>query len=167
VSFNTAPAKPKAVTPAQPSRAVKETRVESNMKKVSGDKTETTKPPLKLDLQFFGSKDSTKAADNVPSSLLKGPSNTHVYYGIKNGEINYVGITKNPIKRAAQHGERFDRLDILTEEPLTRRQARAIEQVLINRNSNLSNKINSISPKQIWYKKAVEWGEAWLKERGY
>ncbi len=102
-----------------------------------------------------------------PSSLLKGPSNTHVYVGVRNGKINYVGISKNPAKRAAQHGNRFDRLDVLTHKPLTRRQARAIEQALINRNPHFSNKINSISPKRSWYKEAVEWGEAWLRKRGY
>jgi len=112
-------------------------------------------------------KGTGKVMDNVPASLLKGSSNTHVYFGVKNGKINYVGISKDPAKRAAQHGDRFERLDILTDEPLTRRQARAIEQALINRNPNYSNKINSISPEKSWYKEAVDWGDAWLKERGY
>jgi predicted GIY-YIG superfamily endonuclease len=99
--------------------------------------------------------------------LSKGPADTHVYYGIKNGEENYVGITKDLEQRYKQHGDRFDFLKQITNTPLTRNQARAVEQALINRNSHFSNKINSISSKRPWYNEAVQWGENWLKIRGY
>lgn len=99
--------------------------------------------------------------------MLKGEANTHVYFGVKNGNIDYVGISKNPSTRAAQHGERFHEVQTLTDTPLTRRQARAIEQALINKNPQYSNKINSISPKRDWYNEAVEWGESWLGVHGF
>ncbi|PTX47372.1 RHS repeat-associated protein [Melghirimyces profundicolus] len=90
---------------------------------------------------------------DVPSSLLVGPKNTHVYLG---------GYFKKPGKKT-----RTNDLRVITSEPLTRRQARAIEQALINRSPSFTNKINSISPKRSWYDEAVQWGEAWLKDRGY
>ncbi|NRG46524.1 GIY-YIG nuclease family protein [Bacillus sp. CRN 9] len=114
-----------------------------------------------------GDTSSTKGVDNVPSSLLKGEADTHVYLGVKNNNIVYVGISKNPSSRFNQHGDRFDFLRTITDKPLTRRQARAIEQALINRNPQFSNKINSISPKRDWYKEAVNWGETWLENKGY
>ena len=103
----------------------------------------------------------------VPTSLLDGEANTRVYLGIKDGKPNYVGITNNIERRQSQHGFRFDYLQEITNEPLTRRQARAIEQVMIEKNHRFSNKINSISPKQNWYNDAKVWGTSWLKEHGY
>lgn len=56
----------------------------------------------------------------------------------------------------------------MTTEPLTRGQARSVEQALIVRNgAGFENKINSISPKHSYYDDAVNWGEAWLKQNGY
>ncbi len=55
----------------------------------------------------------------------------------------------------------------MTTEPLTRRQARAIEQVMIERNPQFSNKINSISAKKEWYADARAWGEIWLRQYHY
>jgi hypothetical protein len=78
-----------------------------------------------------------------------------------------VGITKNLKARGDQHAERFDELLAITKEPLTRGQARAVEQALILRNPGFENKINSISPKRPHYQDAVNWGEAWLKQNGY
>ena len=52
----------------------------------------------------------------------------------------------------------------ITDEPLTRRQARAIEQVLNEDNPQFSNKINSISSKRDWYNDATEWARKWLSE---
>ena len=103
-------------------------------------------------------------SDSVPKSLRKGKANTSVYYGIKDGKKDYVGITNNISRRQTQHGDRFDRLIEITDEPLTRRQARAIEQVLIEDNPQFSNKINSISSKRDWYNDATEWARKWLSE---
>ncbi|MDF2545537.1 MAG: repeat protein [Anaerosolibacter sp.] len=105
-----------------------------------------------------------KFVDEIPKSLLNGPADTYVYYGIKDGKIDYVGISKNMDNRFAQHGDRFDRLVPVTSEPLTRDQARAIEQVLIEKNPQFSNKINSISPKNVIYNDAIDWATKWLKD---
>lgn len=104
---------------------------------------------------------------NVPKSLLQGEANTRVYLGIKDGEFDYVGIAKDIGKRQKQHGDRFETLREITEEPLTRRQARAIEQVMIEKHPEFSNKINSISPNRDWYNDAKDWGTSWLEEHGF
>ncbi|MCM1124247.1 MAG: hypothetical protein NC416_16820 [Eubacterium sp.] len=65
------------------------------------------------------------------------------------------------------YGDRFDYLNEITTEPLTRKQARAIEQAMIENNEQFSNKINSISSTRDWYDDAKKWGEAWLREHGY
>ncbi|MDQ8205894.1 RHS repeat-associated core domain-containing protein [Coraliomargarita sp. SDUM461003] len=104
--------------------------------------------------------------DNVPASLLRGNADTSVYLGLRNGQPVYTGISKDIAKRQAQHGDRFV-LQNITSDPLTRRQARAIEQALINRNPGFENKINSISPKRDWYQEAVNWGESWLQSNGF
>jgi hypothetical protein len=49
---------------------------------------------------------------------------------------------------------------------LPRTEARAVEQALILRNRGL-NLRNSISPARTWYKEAVKFGVAWLKENGF
>ena len=49
-------------------------------------------------------------SDSVPKSLRKGKANTSVYYGIKDGKKDYVGITNNISRRHTQPGDRFDRL---------------------------------------------------------
>ena len=103
---------------------------------------------------------------SVPNSLLQGNPNTRVYLGIIDGEPDYVGIAYDVERRQSQHGDRFDYLREITTEPLTRRQARAIEQAMIKNHPEYSNKINSISTKRDWYNDAVTWGEAWLREHG-
>ena len=103
---------------------------------------------------------------SVPNSLLQGDPNTRVYLGIIDGEPDYVGIAYDVERRQSQHGDRFDYLREITTEPLTRRQARAIEQAMIKNHPEYSNKINSISTKRDWYNDAVTWGEAWLREHG-
>ena len=62
--------------------------------------------------------------------------------------------------------EIFDFLREITTEPLTRRQARAIEQSMKEGNPQFSNKINSIRPTRDWYNDAVNWGTKWLKGNG-
>jgi hypothetical protein len=78
----------------------------------------------------------------------------------------YVGITTDVARRQAEHGSRFV-LQRITSSPLTRGEARAIEQALIKRNPGFENKVNSISPKHSYYQQAVDWGEAWLKANGF
>ena len=109
---------------------------------------------------------SKSGSGSVPNSLLQGDPNTRVYLGIIDGEPDYVGIAYDVERRQSQHGDRFDYLREITTEPLTRRQARAIEQAMIKNHPEYSNKINSISTKRDWYNDAVTWGEAWLREHG-
>ena len=98
------------------------------------------------------------------NGLINGYRN---YFGIPiDGEPDYVGIAYDVERRQSQHGDRFDYLREITTEPLTRRQARAIEQAMIKNHPEYSNKINSISTKRDWYNDAVTWGKAWLREHG-
>jgi len=89
-----------------------------------------------------------------------------VYLGIKNGKPVYAGMTKDLACRAKDHGDRFDSILSLTGSPVTRDQARAIEQALINGNPQFQNKINSISPGRSWYQEALDFGKQWLKDHG-
>ena len=109
---------------------------------------------------------SESGSGSVPNSLLQGDPNTRVYLGIIDGEPDYVGIAYDVERRQSQHRDRFDYLREITTEPLTRRQARAIEQAMIKNHPEYSNKINSISTKRDWYNDAVTWGKAWLREHG-
>ena len=112
-------------------------------------------------------KAAEKTYDSIGGTLDDGQHNTRVYYGVKNGEKVYVGITNDVARRQAEHGERFDRLIEITNEPLTRKQARAIEQVLIEENPQFTNKINSISSKKKWYEEAITWGQKWLDNHNH
>jgi hypothetical protein len=105
-------------------------------------------------------------APALPYALSGGQATTFVYLGIRSGNPVYVGITTNIARRQAQHGARFV-LTPITTSPLTRGQARAIEQAMIVRNPQFENVINSISPKHPWYKQAVDWGEWWLRTHGF
>lgn len=119
-----------------------------------------------IDIQKTPNGFITVSESTVPESLLNGETNTHAYLGVRDQNPVYTGITKDPIKRAAQHGDRFE-LDVITETPITRRQARAIEQVLIEKNPQFENIINSIGRNRSWYRDAVYWGEKWLRENGF
>jgi predicted double-glycine peptidase len=109
---------------------------------------------------------SVQTINRATEFLSRGPANTHVYYGIKNEARAYVGITKDVTKRAIQHGARFERLKPITAHPVTRGQARAIEQAIINNSPNFTNIRNSISPIHSWHSNAVSWGQAWLRNNG-
>jgi len=106
------------------------------------------------------------AAPSLPSALQGGPALTQVYLGIRNGVQVYAGITNNLIARQAQHGARFV-LQQITQSPLTRGEARAVEQALIVENPGFQNIINSISPAHPYYQQAVDWGKNWLRSNGY
>jgi RHS repeat-associated protein len=97
-----------------------------------------------------------------------GSGDNSVYIGNKGGRDCYVGITKNLAKRQAQHGPRFKIEELIGE--LTRNQARAIEQSLIESaralGRNYHNLRNSISPTRAkeFYKGAKAWAEEYLKK---
>ena len=109
-----------------------------------------------------------RALPSFPKALAGGPANTHVYLGIKNGKPGYAGITTNIGRRSTQHGSRFDQLQQLTTTPLTRGEARAVEEALILRNADtFSNLRHEISINHSYYGDAVQWGEAWLVRNGF
>jgi hypothetical protein len=118
--------------------------------------------------QTIGQQNQASAAGTslaLPAALAGGLANTDVYIGNSAGSEVYAGITNDLDRRAKQHGDRFA-IRAITNEPVVRGAARAIEQALIVRNPNFENKINSISPKRPFYQDAVDWGEAWLKGNG-
>lgn len=78
----------------------------------------------------------------------------------------YAGITNDLAARQAAHGERFI-MDPITTSPVTRGEARAIEQALIVENPSFQNIRNSISPNHPYYQDAVDWGKQWLRSNGY
>jgi RHS repeat-associated protein len=87
------------------------------------------------------------------------------------GEVIYVGITNNMERRAAEQiverGISIQAIDGL--ENLARADARAVEQVLIERYGleNLLNKINSISTTNPIYEQAIQRGTQILQTVGY
>ncbi|GMU55967.1 MAG: hypothetical protein AMXMBFR33_51130 [Candidatus Xenobia bacterium] len=97
--------------------------------------------------------------------LTKGDRLTEVYVGLKNDCITYVGITKNFARRQGQHAKRFviRRLADVVGAPhklLTRNEARAVEQYLINQlgpgiGGALKNKINSINSNSMHLQRAL------------
>jgi hypothetical protein len=124
--------------------------------------------------------------DKVPAALRNTVNNTHVYLGIVNGEIRYVGITVQDLaKRQAQHianGKTFTIARITESKALSRRQARAIEQAIINKNKidqiselggirmfnvEFANEINSIAKNRSWYQDGMNWAGDWLKLHNY
>ncbi|PQQ68298.1 hypothetical protein B9R14_08450 [Acetivibrio saccincola] len=107
-------------------------------------------------------------SDETLKWLNKGDADNVVYYGVKDGEAVYTGITKQDLaKRLYQHnyGPKGKGLDYLEEKVsgLTRNQARAIEQYLIeNGPANAMNQINSISPNSPYYNEALIWAKNFL-----
>ena len=101
---------------------------------------------------------TVESASRFNSWLNKGEKNTYVYYGVRDGEKVYAGISRNLQKRALQHGDRFEKLIPISNQPLTRNQARSVEQYLIDSNPSFQNKINSINPNRDIYQSALDYG---------
>jgi RHS repeat-associated protein len=92
---------------------------------------------------------------------------THdVYVGMRAGAPVYVGISKNISERACRHGDRFDELMKLNHDFVTKDQARAIEQAIIEANPSFQNGINSIAKNRDWYEGATQWARDWLRQQG-
>ncbi|EHN12313.1 RhsD protein [Patulibacter medicamentivorans] len=114
---------------------------------------------------------ASAAMPSLPAQLRGGASNVTVYRGInRDGKEIYIGITSRFKKRAYEHRNRFD-LEPITPTPVTRGQARAIEQAgIVNARSRglaYENKINSVSPRHDYYDDAVSWGQAWMQHNGH
>ena len=87
-------------------------------------------------------------------------------FGIdKNGNPKYTGITKqSKDARLYQHnrnGKDFLDLEIQYDN-LTRNQARAIEQYIIENGPNELNNINSIGQNNKYYQDAFDWAKQYL-----
>ena len=110
---------------------------------------------------------SKTISDDTLKWLSKGDADTSVYFGVKNGESVYTGITKQELaKRLYQHNYNGKGFDTLIEQVggLTKNQARAVEQYLIeNGPANAMNKANSISPNSKYYTEALQWAENFVK----
>jgi hypothetical protein len=87
-------------------------------------------------------------------------------WGSETASLSTPEFSNNVARRAGEHGDRFD-LETITSSPVTRGQARSIEQALIVRNPGFENQINSINPSQPYYQQAVDWGNSWLKANGF
>jgi RHS repeat-associated protein len=114
----------------------------------------------------------TIEATGASSQIATG--STAVYQSVNAaGEIQYVGITNNLARRAAQHAARFVIQRIPGLSNLARADARAVEQVLIENfqlgknGGTLLNQINSIAQSNPAYAQAIQRGIQILKSVGY
>ncbi len=104
---------------------------------------------------------------------FRAPGTTTVYVSVSNGVTQYVGITNNLARRAAQHlAKKGINIEPLMQ-GLSRSDARAVEQALIEihglmkKGGTLLNRINSIGPNNPAYKSQLERGYELLKSIGY
>jgi len=109
------------------------------------------------------------SADGDPTNEIRTGVNT-VYQVVQNGVTKYVGITNDFVRRAGEHLRTRNWViePIQGLENLSRADARAVEQVLIERYGllNLSNQINSISPNNPLYNDSILRGLDILKTLG-
>jgi RHS repeat-associated protein len=93
---------------------------------------------------------------------------THdVYFGLRNGQRAYIGISGNIAQRQKQWSGTYT-LEKATSCKVTKDQARAIEQVVYEQTKGIfDNKIGSIAKDRDWYPEAVEWGKMWLTQNGF
>lgn len=125
---------------------------------------------------YVGGKILAHTAGVMPVFAAK--ANNVVYQSVSKvtGAVDYVGITSNYTRRAAEHAKSARNLSIIQIpglSNLTRWDARAVEQVLINhhgltqKGGSLLNLINSIAPNNPIYKAALSRGEQILKSVKY
>jgi len=105
------------------------------------------------------------AADSVRTEAVA------VYRYMENGTVRYIGVTNDFVRRAYEHGQargwQIERIPGL--ESLSRFEARAVEQVLIEQYGlvNLNNRINSVSAINPIYPEAIRTGREILDTIGY
>lgn len=92
-------------------------------------------------------------------------------YDRKTRELRYVGISSDVPRREHEHGKY--QLEKITPLPVTRLQARAIEQALIVKigmskaGGILDNRRNEISESRDFYCDAIDWGGSMLDFLGF
>ena len=103
----------------------------------------------------------TREAESFEAWLNKGEKNTFVYVGRRGGKTVYVGISGNIEQRQWQHNfmKRGFKIEPIMQEPLTRNQALAIEQLIKQRNPHFENIRNPISKLRRYFNEAVQWAE--------
>jgi hypothetical protein len=114
-----------------------------------------------------------KSATGLANASKVEEGGNTVYHSVQNGVTEYVGITNNIARRAAQHlaSKGIDIRPLL--KGLTRSDARAVEQALIEihglgkSGGTLLNKINSIARSNPTYVAQVKRGYELLKSIGY
>ena len=131
--------------------------------------------------------EASKAAETLAASSTAGESlgkafegistgsNTVYRYVDENGITRYIGITNNFTRRAGEHlrGRGWVIREIPGLDHLSRSDARAVEQVLIERfglsrnGGTLLNKINSIAPRNPIYPEAIQRGREILDLIGF
>ncbi|MFH1947127.1 MAG: RHS repeat-associated core domain-containing protein [Candidatus Magasanikbacteria bacterium] len=128
---------------------------------------------LKKTAPRLGAKLAAKQAIQAVAKLGKGSADTYVYrYFDDAGNLIYTGITKSPKLRELAHRygpHKLKDMKVISElGQITRNQARAVEQVLIESRGlgQLKNKINSIARDNPIYDVAKEFGENILKKTG-
>ena len=114
------------------------------------------------------------AIEATGASTEIGTGSTAVYQSVNAAsEVQYVGITNNLARRAAEHAARFAIQRIAGLSNLTRVDAKAVEQVLIEyfqlgkNGGTLLNQINSIAQSNPVYAQAIQRGIQILKSVGY
>ncbi len=111
--------------------------------------------------------DIKKGIDNL-MELKQFAGNSTLYISVTDGVVEYIGITNNFIRRQSEHLRNKNiNIDILVD-GLSRYDARAMEQALIEKYglNNLLNVINSISTKNPNYSEMIKRGNNLLKEYG-
>lgn len=111
-------------------------------------------------------------ADGAGQAINTG--STAVYRSVNAaGDVQYVGITNNLARRAGEHAGRFAIEEIPGLSNLSRADAKAVEQVLIethglaSNGGTLLNKINSIASTNPAYAQALQRGAQILQQVGY
>lgn len=123
-------------------------------------------------LRTSGAAKAAEAGVEVGANATKTGGNV-VYHSVEVGVTQYVGITNNLARRAAEHlGTKGIKIEPLMQ-GLTRSDARAVEQALIEihglgkNGGTLLNRINSISPTNPTYGSQLRRGYDLLKSIGY
>lgn len=123
--------------------------------------------PLGLTPGSCGNGDPEPTFPSYLNQNHNGVGGYRVYHGIdRNGRPDYVGITNDIERRTTEHGSRFEQLDQLTTSPVTRGQARSIEQSYITDNPGWQNTRNEIAPNRDIHQPAVDWGRWWRRQNG-
>ncbi|ELM3645112.1 RHS repeat-associated core domain-containing protein [Flavobacterium psychrophilum] len=129
---------------------------------------------LVLDIATLGSDELLiGSAKTIGKEIVEQEAKNIVYHSIEGGITKYVGITNNFARREAEHlAKKGIKIEPLMQ-GLTRTDARAVEQALIEINGlsknggTLKNIINSISKLNPKYSQQLERGYELLKSIGY